>query len=224
MKYFKAKFIIPVSIVVVLLLVAIICYFKSNGTSDYYIVANNADMVESTPVLMENISVGTVKSVERNFGNKGRSLIKFELDKEYSIPSNSKVEILSGRNFVQKQIRIIVLASKDYLKPGDTIFIPGEKLEKENFETGHGSLIYRIQVFVSTEEMSAKATVFKGIPDIEIIRDGKAFKYYTGELKKLADAKRMREKVVELGVKDAFIVPFLNDQRISLDQAIKFEK
>lgn len=228
MKLMQTKFIVPIAIVVLLLIVLGVYFIFSGHSNKYYLVTNAKGITLQTPVLLENMVAGTVKHIG-NF-EKGQLLVEFELEDEYSIPSNSKIQIRNTKDNNSVQIKIIILASKNYLSPGDTIYLNKgyvKPVKEESIGAGSGNmveLVFRIQVLVSESVLSPDAPEFKGVKDIVRIPDGHLNKYYTGEKKSLKDAQSLKKEIVSRGMYDAFIVPFADDERISIDQAIKFEK
>jgi hypothetical protein len=185
------------------------------------------DLSEGSPVQMEDIVVGEVNGIQSSNRLPGKQAIHITLDKKYSIPSNSKVRITKSEDADQTILQIIVVASKSYLNPGDTMFfsIPGltpTKKEETADEPAEG-LEYRIQVFASKASHPMNSPIFKGMEDVEEVYDGTLFKYYVGRQSTLAEAKTIRQKIVARGLEDAFIVAFINGERISLDQAIQYE-
>ena len=64
---------------------------------------------------------------------------------------------------------------------------------------------------------------FNGLNSISRIRNGKIYRYYYGDSKKIKTAKKQLRKAKGKGFKSAFIVAFLNGEIISLNEAKKIE-
>jgi D-alanyl-D-alanine dipeptidase len=77
---------------------------------------------------------------------------------------------------------------------------------------------FKIQVMISQNKFSGKEAKFKNLTINFYVHDG-FFKYTTGNFSSLEKALNMLDKVKSLGFKDAFIVAFNNNKRISIKDA-----
>lgn len=85
-------------------------------------------------------------------------------------------------------------------------------------------IIFKVQFKSSYVKKSLDSPEFKGISDVkEYYTDG-VYKYLTGNEKSVDSAKKLLEKIKGMGFKDAFIVAFLNGEKISMQDAIKLSK
>lgn len=75
---------------------------------------------------------------------------------------------------------------------------------------------YRVQLRSSPYKIPASqyATVFRGIKDIYEYYEGGNYKYTVGELKTLADAKKLKAELRAKGFSDSFMVPFYKGNRV----------
>jgi ABC-type transporter Mla subunit MlaD len=230
MKITKTRFLIPLSIVIVLLLVVLVVALNRNSTSSYYLITLDNSIEDGAPVYVENVQAGTVGLKTHLDGNPEIMLVRLDLDAAFSIPSNSRIEVERDGTGITL-IRIKVLASKGYFKPGDTLFMEGAQLATQGEDSigrkssgSSGDLVYRVQLLASTNKISENSATFHGISNVVVLQDGSVYKYYAGNEPTLEKAKLLKQRVIDNGIPDAFIVAFLNNRRISLDEAIKFEK
>jgi len=95
-----------------------------------------------------------------------------------------------------------------------------DKVEQEiNKDKG---LVFRVQIISSTKNISAGSTRFKNQKDIYKYYQGGLYKYCAGHFSNdLQSAKSHRSKMRELGFNGAFVVAFLDGERISIEKAIK---
>jgi N-acetylmuramoyl-L-alanine amidase len=94
---------------------------------------------------------------------------------------------------------------------------PNKKIEVENDSTG---LIFRVQIVTSDKQLSKSSNVFSGYDIYEYQQDN-LFKYCTGTFSNDLDgAKNLKLEVQKKGHKNAFVVAFLNGERISIEKAI----
>ena len=82
-------------------------------------------------------------------------------------------------------------------------------------------LIFRIQIETSDNKLPSNSPRFKGL-DIFEYQENKLFKYCTGLFHHdLKAAKNYKIELIEKGFNNAFVVAFLNGERISIEKAIK---
>ena len=93
-----------------------------------------------------------------------------------------------------------------------------EKLEITKDSTG---LIFRIQVETSDKKLATNSARFKGLEIYEYF-ENRLYKYCTGLFHHdLKAAKEYKIELIEKGFNNAFVVAFLNGERISIEKAIK---
>lgn len=85
--------------------------------------------------------------------------------------------------------------------------------------SSNSDLKFRVQFLTSTRAIPLNGTDFKNIPDLKrSFKDG-VFKYTAGDESSPGDADRIRRLLAGKGYKDAFVLPFLNDNRITMKEA-----
>lgn len=83
---------------------------------------------------------------------------------------------------------------------------------------------FRVQIETSETKVSLNSSRFKGVQVWEYQQD-KLFKYTAGTFENdYEGASKFKNEMREKGFQYAFVVAFLNDERISLDKAIKLAK
>jgi len=93
------------------------------------------------------------------------------------------------------------------------------EIKKQNLEAVAETVCFRIQILSSNEKIPLNSPRFKGNKDIWYYQTGALFKYTIGKTTSFEEATDLQAVVRENGFKDAFIVAFENDQRISIDLA-----
>lgn len=97
---------------------------------------------------------------------------------------------------------------------------PKSVVEENQKPSQHDSdVVWRVQVASSPEKISIKSKKFKGLKDIFEYEHQRMYKYTAGAFSTSDSAKKYMSEVRKLGFKDAFVVPFYNDHRISEEQA-----
>lgn len=100
-----------------------------------------------------------------------------------------------------------------------------EEIEKEMDKTkeveANKHLIFKVQIATSKVQLLKSDQRFKGVTVFEYKQDN-LFKYTSGHFHgDLESAKIHKEKMMELGFEHAFVVAFLNNERISMSEALK---
>ncbi len=82
-------------------------------------------------------------------------------------------------------------------------------------------VVFRVQIETSEVKIPSTSNKFKGIKVFEYKQDN-LFKYTFGEYEKdFAGANKYKSELREMGYQHAFVVAFLNGERINLEKAIK---
>jgi N-acetylmuramoyl-L-alanine amidase len=80
-------------------------------------------------------------------------------------------------------------------------------------------VFYRVQFASYTKQKTLDFKKFRGLPDIKMYEHEGLFKYTAGNDTSMKKVMEIKEEMKNKGFKDTFIVAFLNDKRIPLDEA-----
>ena len=105
--------------------------------------------------------------------------------------------------------------TQDTKKTQDTT----KKIEKKTNERP----IFKLQLFTIDHALRSDDRHFKGLSPVEYYEEGGRYKYTYGATANYEDAKRLQKDIVDK-FPEAFVVAFLNQQRIELAEAIKLAK
>ena len=83
--------------------------------------------------------------------------------------------------------------------------------------------IFKLQLFTIDHALRSDDRHFKGLSPVEYYEEGGRYKYTYGATANYEDAKRLQKDIIDK-FPEAFVVAFLNQQRIELDEAIKLAK
>lgn len=97
-----------------------------------------------------------------------------------------------------------------------------ENLNMHN-DTAKSEVIYRVQFHTDTTQYSSESKRFESLENIWMYNDNGLWKYTAGSFKDFHQANQYRHKIRTKGYKDAFVVIFNNNQRISLEKAKEIE-
>ncbi len=86
------------------------------------------------------------------------------------------------------------------------------------------NVFWSVQFFTSPKKLAPSHKIYK---EFEVVREdleSGVYKYSTGMLKNKNDAIRLQTKIREMGHKDAFVIAFYENKKISLKEASDLEK
>jgi len=93
----------------------------------------------------------------------------------------------------------------------------GQKKKNETNKK-YTDIVYKIQLLASSK--SVKKSKFKNLNNISKHKEGKIYKYYFGNVKTYNEAQTLKKIAEKVGFKDAFIVVFKNQKKISISEVI----
>ena len=101
---------------------------------------------------------------------------------------------------------------------------PSEAEPQPKSNPAASGIVYKVQFMTSGKEVKANAREFKGITDYEYYMQKNTYCYTTGSFATAREAANYQKEVREKGFKDAFVVAFLNGERISLQKAKEMQE
>lgn len=246
----KTPYLIVLVATAVLLIFIGLFFLLGTKSNEYYIVFNDVYGLEvANPVVLEDVIIGKIDDIYFHEDGSGLLMVKLAISNNINIPSRSIARISRSEIIEGNEIRIEIHSSDEYLKSGDTIRneeFPlsvdslielsdkvNNVLQKEFDDSVKNTqpelvdkkkLVYRIQIFVSSSELNTNSKRFKGLNDVEQVEEGTVYKYYVGEKKHLNEILLLKDSIRNIGFTDAFIVPFMNNKRISMGEANEFLK
>jgi N-acetylmuramoyl-L-alanine amidase len=98
--------------------------------------------------------------------------------------------------------------------PPKPVEIPKETVKEQG-------LVFKVQIETSNKAISTKSSHFKGLEIFEY-QDNTLFKYCAGSFANdLQGAKNYKNELIQMGFTNAFVVAFLDGERISIEKALK---
>lgn len=89
-------------------------------------------------------------------------------------------------------------------------------------ETATKGIVFRVQISASSRKIEANSPDFKGLsPITRTSDDGSLYRYFFGETTKYEEAKKLAEQAKANGFASAYVVPFKDGKRISIQEALK---
>ncbi len=99
---------------------------------------------------------------------------------------------------------------------------PKEKDAQPNVDSRQ--VFWAVQFYASPSKISLKSSKFEGIKDVREELEKKVFKYTSGQFGKVEDAISLQAKLRKIGFKDAFVVGYYNDKKVSFKEASELSK
>ncbi len=96
------------------------------------------------------------------------------------------------------------------------------KVEKSN--KLNEQLVFKVQIAASKKKLDLKPYNFKGLKSISRIKNERLFRYYYGSTTSYEKAKKLVQFAKKQGYKNAFIVPFLGNSKITISEALRLSK
>jgi N-acetylmuramoyl-L-alanine amidase len=124
-------------------------------------------------------------------------------------------ELKPSKRVVVKQVKDTIFKTPPVEKVTET---KQDELKKEDKSNG---IIYKVQIGTSPKKVALESKNFKGLEPISMNELNKSFVYLYGETTDMQEAKQFLATAKSKGYTTAFIVPFKNGQKISLQEALK---
>ncbi|WPY97112.1 N-acetylmuramoyl-L-alanine amidase [Christiangramia sp. OXR-203] len=82
-------------------------------------------------------------------------------------------------------------------------------------------VLFRVQLAAGSKKLDTKPYNFKGMKNVSREKEGKLYKYYYGATSDYLKIQRMHSEAVKSGYTDSYIVAFKNEEKITLNDALK---
>ena len=82
-------------------------------------------------------------------------------------------------------------------------------------------VVFRVQLAAGSKKLDPKPYNFKGLQDIEREKEGKLYKYYYGETADYLKIQQLHQEAIKKGFPASYIVAFRNDDKITVNDALK---
>lgn len=82
---------------------------------------------------------------------------------------------------------------------------------------------YKIQLASSATKVNTNSSNFRGLKEVSVVKIGDYYKYYLGKTNSYKKAKKYLKSAKSAKYKSSFIVAFLNNERITLKEALKIQ-
>ncbi|MDP4266255.1 MAG: N-acetylmuramoyl-L-alanine amidase [Bacteroidota bacterium] len=130
----------------------------------------------------------------------------------------TKINSDSNKLAIKKEPDNILIkdtSSKKYNYPNKQ-----KELHQLQNEEAHLNVYYSVQIASSPEKLNIKSKKFKGIENIKEYKDTDGlYKYAVGNKRVIKEILEMQKEMIGKGFKGSFVVAFMDDKRIGIDEA-----
>ncbi len=139
---------------------------------------------------------------------------------ELGFLSNSEEEkFLMSKDGQVYMASAIYRAFKDYKRDFEERANALKPIVVEPEEKEIDPVYYRVQFASYKREKELDFRKFRGLKDVKMYEHDGLYKYTAGNELTFEGAKKIKQQMIDEGYKDVFIVAFLNEKRISIDEA-----
>jgi N-acetylmuramoyl-L-alanine amidase len=151
---------------------------------------------------------------EQGQNNIAKSIYNAVRDYKLSVEKGNKSFPLA-ENILTKDISDYSTASQEQVN---------QSVENKNTAVAEkapnaSGLVFKVQFMISKTMIATSAKQFKDIPSVNYYLHQGMYKYTAGNESSFDKALKVRAEMVQRGYKDAFVVAFLNGERIDLNKA-----
>ena len=92
----------------------------------------------------------------------------------------------------------------------------------ENEETSiYKNVIFKVQIAASSRKLALKSYNFKGLKDLSKVKQGKLYKYFSGNTNNYNEIKKVQKRAKDKGYPKCFVVAYKDEVRVNLSTILK---
>jgi len=119
----------------------------------------------------------------------------------------------------------IARAIINYKKQRDASFqtnvVTAEASNSQSYSDTGSSIVFKVQIAASKKKLEPVSYNFKGLTSISLEKSGKLYRYYYQKSSSYDSAKRYVKEAQNKGFKNAFLVAFDGENKITIEEALK---
>lgn len=113
-------------------------------------------------------------------------------------------------------------AKNPLVQPSDTTVKEEKKTDAHIERVNRTDVRFKVQFMSLPRRLPKEDITFKDIPDIDIIEFNGIFRYNAGNETTLESAQNIKKILVDKGYKDAYVVAYRGEERISVKEALEY--
>jgi len=123
-----------------------------------------------------------------------------------------------GQNEISNSIVTSILEYKSKLAKDVVTVVPTNKDEQP---TIYKDVVFKVQIAAAKRNLALKSYNFKGLKDLSKVKQGKLYRYYSGNTSDYKEVKKIQKRAKEKGYPKCFIVAYKNGLRVNLSTVLK---
>jgi len=167
-------------------------------------------------VLIETGFISNAKDEKFLLSEKGQLLLAksiFNALCNYRNQADKRVPVYQNNDNSTQELNKGEQAKVEEQKADTTVTATNKTVQTAN------PIHYRVQFAMFPTAEPKDSDVFKGIDDVKMYRQAGAYKYTSGDFDSFQEADHHRIALIAKGYKDAFVVVFKGEERITLQEA-----
>jgi len=123
-----------------------------------------------------------------------------------------------GQNEISSSIITSILEYKSKLAKDVVQVVP---LITEDKSGVYKDIVFKVQIAASSRKLALKSYNFKGLKDLSKIKQGKLYRYYSGNTNDYDEIKELQKVAKDKGYPKCFIVAYKNGVKVNLSTVLK---
>ena len=193
---------------------------KNETTEAKSDVPEEKKVIDPPKIEPKKVEKDTVKPEEKKANENDIAEIK-RAEKSIDTPEVKK-ENVPQHVYIKKSVRDSIAkatAKSEENKIEKKTDVKEKKTTEPITTSGNDELFWSIQFYTSPKALPANHKINNDFDKIKEYFENGTYKYSTGMLKDKNEAIRLQSKVREMGYKDAFIIAFYNNKKITVKEA-----
>jgi N-acetylmuramoyl-L-alanine amidase len=123
---------------------------------------------------------------------------------------------VKGKKEVSKSIFEAIIDYKSSLNRN--VFLDDSETENQDMSS---KIFFKVQIAAGSKKIALKSYNFRGLKFLSREKSDKLYRYFYGYTNQYNTAIEMKEEAISSGFKNAFVVAYLNGDKISIEKALK---
>jgi N-acetylmuramoyl-L-alanine amidase len=119
------------------------------------------------------------------------------------------------------QLQLNTVSSADLEKQVDEVIAESFKNEERVETTTYKNVIFKVQIAAGSRKLETKSYNFNGLKNVEREKVGSSYKYYLGNTSNYNEILETQKLAKSKGYSSAFIIAFLNGEKVSVEDVLK---
>lgn len=192
--------------------------YKREVEGEYWLAENAANEQAAKESSQKAIEPKTVVVQQTNTSSQTKVIQKAIPSEHSSTKNHSHTKTYSGATGIQNSEKVLISSNQvthTSHQPATPKSAVSQAQQRAKTQIAQANKVYRIQIAAGKKKLiKSQSSLFASVGDLEIRQENEMYKYLTGHYYDLAEAYSAKETMLKRGFKGAFVVAYVNDQRI----------